>query len=130
MSFIFQSSNATRYRILAGQYLLNKCKLPKTTKKKVEKILLLFSRDTGLDDTVRSDAADILLQHGSEANKKLAQDIIGVLGKQGKVVRSIFDNAQNVHTKDIDKSLYAGIEFLTQVKTWEIKDTEITFEII
>ena len=128
MSFIFQSSNATRYRILAGQYLLNKCKLPKTTKKKVEKILLLFSRDTGLDDTVRSDAADILLQHGSEANKKLAQDIIGVLGKQGKVVRSIFDNAQNVHTKDIDKSLYAGIEFLTQVKTWEIKNAEITFE--
>lgn len=130
LEFITFIKNTTRYRILAGQCLLRKCKLPKQKISKVEKILLSFAQDNTLDHILRSDASDVLLQLGTDVSKKIAKDIIACLGKEQGIVRSIFDNTQNVHSEDIDSSLYLGLEFLSQINTYQIERTEINFEYI
>jgi hypothetical protein len=128
MSFVVNTKNLTKYRILSGQYLLGQCKISQTDRNRIEKILVKFTKDKNNSVNIKSDAADVLLQLGSENTQKLAREVITQLGKEGVKVRSIFDNSQNVHSRDIDKSLYAGIEFLTQITTWKIKSVEITYD--
>lgn len=127
LEFIDNKKNMTRYRILAGQCLLKKCQLPSTKKTRVENYLIQFAQDNELDHNIRADAADVLLQVGSKKNAIIARDIIICLGREGGIVRTIFDNSQNVHTEQIDQSLYAGLEFLTQVETQQIEGLDIDY---
>jgi len=130
ISFINNENNNTRYKILAGQYLLRKCKLSKINFSNIEKILLAFATDNNLDHDLRSDSADVLLQLGSKDTQIVARDIIICLGGEHGIVRSIFDNAQNVHCEDIDESLYKGLEFIIQIKTYQIEGVDIGFDYI
>ena len=66
-SFFNNQKNRTLYRILAGQYLIQKCKLKNT--QDIELILLSFSQDPDLDYNLRADAADVILRLGSLQNK-------------------------------------------------------------
>lgn len=129
LSFFNQISNATRYRILAGQYLLRKCELEEDMMTHVQIILLGFANDTLLDYNIRADAADVILSLGSDENKLIARNIIMDLGREGKSSnpRTIFENAQNVHTSSFEKSVLEILEFLNSVPIISIDDNMITF---
>jgi hypothetical protein len=120
-SFLLNSKNRTTYRILSGQYLLQKKLLEDTTE--VENVLLSFAQDNDLDYNLRADATDVVLSLGKEGNKIIAQNIIMMLGRlEGQSDgKNIYQDAQNVHR--VEESVLEGLEFLTTVN---IKD--ITFE--
>jgi len=119
--FLLNSSNMTMYRILSGQYLLQK-NLSENTQE-IESILLGFANDNELDYNLRADSADVLLLLGTDGNKMLAREIILMLGRlEGQSDgTSIFQDAQNLHR--VEESVLQGLEFLTTVN---IKDA--TFE--
>jgi hypothetical protein len=116
-----QHNNPTRYRVLAGQCLLQRCKVTKLQREKIEQILLSFATDGELDYNIRADSADVLLQLGNDENKLAARDIILMLGRENHLVRTVYDNAQNVHTEEIDESVLEIVEFLATMPTMTIK---------
>jgi hypothetical protein len=109
--------NMTQYRVLAGQYLIQNCKIKGNTLKNVEHSLLELAQDTELDYNLRADSADVILRLGTKSNKKIATEIIMVLGRQHGHVNNIFDNAQNVHVNEIEDSVLKGLEFLVSIET-------------
>lgn len=111
--FIYNIKNMTQYRILAGQFLIQKCKIKETGE--IEDILLSFANDNELDYNLRADSADVILQLGKEENKIEARNIIMMLGRESGNVRTIFENAQNVHTDDIEHSVIEIVEFLSAI---------------
>ena len=122
--FLENTQNMVSYRILSAQYLLQRCNLPNT--ELVEQYLLSFAQDEGLDYNVRADASDVLLGLGSKNSKRIAMDIILTLGNAYGKARTIFENAQNVHVKEFDKSVLEALEFLNTIKI----PTSITYESI
>ena len=117
--------NPTLYKILAGQYLLQKCKkLTDKRKNKIETILLSFAQDNDLDYNLRADASDVILQLGEPKHKEIAKDIIILLGRNGHLTRTVYENAQNVHSEEIDKSTLEIIEFLATIPTTTLKSQE------
>lgn len=125
-TFFQYVKNPTLYRILACQYLLQKYnkKLTDFQFKLVEDTLLSFATDNELDYNLRADSADVLLQLGSDANKMIAKDVILFLGREGHLVQTLYDDAQNVHIEEIDKSVMEIIEFLATFPTYTIKSIE------
>ena len=111
--FIKNSSNRTSYRILASQLLIVRCKIENTLE--TEKILLSFTLDNDLDYNLRADAADVLLRYSSTFREQ-AQEIIILLGRQLGDVKTVFDNAQNVHVQEIEESVIQGLEFLASIE--------------
>jgi len=105
--------NETMYRILACQYVLQNLKVSDLARNKLENILLGMATDEKCDYNLRADATDVLLQLGSEENKKKASVLIMELGKVGGGnIFSIYSNAQNVHTEQIENSIKEALEFL------------------
>jgi hypothetical protein len=123
-SFVGNTKNPTLYRILSGQYLLRTPNLNKDRRDTVEKMLVSFSTDNDLDYNLRADSADVLLQLGRDGNKLIARDIILLLGRENHLTRTVFDNAQNVHTTEIEKSVLEIIEFLATMPTATLKSQE------
>ena len=113
--FLSNIKNMTMYRILASQLLLLHCEITDIEKTHIEKTIMDFAQDSELDYNLRADASDLLLQLGSEHNKKIASDIIIMLGRQGGTNKTIYDNAQNVHIKEIEDSVLKGIEFISGI---------------
>ena len=150
--FCKDAKNRTLYRILACQYLLGQVsKAVRTSedlnKKKVvslgrvtdydgsermsvEDVLMGFATDSDLDYNLRADAADALLGLGSPSSKAAARDIIMALGKVDGVVRTVFDNAQNVHVREIEDSVTEAIEFLFTKFTRSKNYVEPTFDTV
>ena len=114
-SFIRCKTNNIRYRILAGQYLLQKCKTNNKIKDEILLYLKEFMLDGELDYNIRADVADVLLNLGDEQTKSLARDIIILLGGRLGNVRTVFENAENVHHHDIEESALKMLEFLNNV---------------
>ena len=110
------------YRILSGQNLLQNFEMEDSVKNNVENILLSFSKDEDLEYNLRADAADVLLNLGSENMKKEGRNIIFSLGQINGVNKTIFDNAQNVHVKDIEKSVLDIIIKLSNYPTIKLDD--------
>jgi hypothetical protein len=122
LDFFYNSKNMTLYRILAGQYLIQKCTHQPPYSKEGEKILdtefiqftlLSFSQDPDLDYDLRADAADVILRLGSDDNKIEAKKLIMALGSQKGIIRTVFDNAQNVHIEEIEDSVVKILEFIS-----------------
>lgn len=126
--FIKNPENATNYRILACQNLL----IRKVNEIEVEKILLSFSTDENVEYNLRADATDVLLQMGSDSSKALAQKIIMVLGagEGRKVPRTLYDNAQNVHTKEVEDSVKDALEFLQSFGIMTTDSVPITIDYV
>lgn len=112
LEFLNEKNNEYMYRILSSQYLLQHCTISADERTMVENILLGFARDTDLEYDLRADATDVLLQLSEGQTKEQAQEIIMELGRNNRVVRTVYDNAQNVHTKEIESSVLEAIEFL------------------
>jgi len=136
LSFLSEGANMTMYKILCAQYLLryhqheeSRFLLSEEVIRNVQTIVLSFAEDEYLDYNLRADAADTILNLGNEENKKLARDIIMMLGRtvNSKSI-SIFDNSQNVHTKEIEKSLLPTLEFLVKLPTYQVENKDIDFD--
>ena len=129
--FLKNPENRTMYRILSAQYLLQHCEIEDEIQKLlIQSFLLTFSEDDELDYNLRADAADTLLTLGNNEYKTKAQNIIAILGRMGKNVVSLFDNAQNVHTKEIEESVKDVLQFLISVPTMVVDENNIDFSYV
>ena len=112
--FLYSKNISPRYKILAGQCLLQSCKLKENKKDKVETILINIAKDDSLDTNIRADASDVILLVGKEENKSKARRIIEILGsiEEESNIKTIFTNSQNVHVKEIEDSIKEIIDYL------------------
>jgi hypothetical protein len=142
LEFFNNKNNMTLYRVLSGQFLLQRnitkgnkhIELTIRQKNNIENIIMSFAQDEDLDYNLRADSADVILRIGSDKNKVLAKEIIMILGCVEKKVNTIFNNAQNVHTDEIEDSVMEALEFLASInmKTLSGKPSgpPITFEYV
>ena len=128
--FLLFQKNMTMYRILAGQYLLQKLKLEEVDITEIQQIILSFASDDELDYDRRADAADLLLQLGTPEMKLKGREIINHLATLKGIVRTVFDNAQNVHTVEIENSVMHILEFLADFPIFKNNGIEIDFNFI
>jgi hypothetical protein len=130
IEFLNNNSNYTMYRILAGQYLLQKLKIDAIISRQVQNTLLSFAEDENLDINLRADAADTLLNLGENHIKDLARNIIMILGRHLGGVKTVFNNAQNVHVTEVEESVKEILWFLTSFPTLEVEKKAIEFEYV
>jgi len=132
LAFLFYELNMTYYRILSGQYLLQKCKhhMSELQIFDVEKCLLSFAEDTELDYDRRADAADVLLRLGSSTIKEFARVVIMRLGGIEGCVRTVFENAQNVHTEEVESSVSEALEFFAMMPLHMVNKQVIEFDYV
>lgn len=112
LEFLKCVENMTYYKVLAGQYLLQKFD---SNREEVEGYLLAIAQDAELDYDRRADAADVLLQLGSPMMKVRGRNIIMELGGVEGRVRTVFDNAQNVHVTEVEESVAEVLEFFAMM---------------
>ena len=118
------------YRILSSQYLLQSIKelMTEDENKEVEQNLLEFAENEDNEYNLRADASDVLLSLGSEEMKIKGREIIMKLGGKGK---TIFDNKQNVHVKEIEKSVMNILETICYVPIIKLDDDKfINFDYV
>jgi hypothetical protein len=129
MSFSRNNNNLMMYRILSSQYLLQSIKELMTDDeiKEIEQNLLEFAENEDNEYNLRADASDVLLSLGSEEMKIKGREIIMKLGGKGKTV---FDNKQNVHVKEIEKSVMAILETICYVPIIKLDDDFINFDYV
>lgn len=121
--FVKNEKNLIRYRILAGQNILQNGNDLNT-----EKILLSIAENEKEEYNTRADATDVLLQYASPEIKKKAKELIMKLGKiKGE---GLYSNAQNVHTKEIEDSVSQALEFLVSFEIMKNKGKTITTEFV
>lgn len=130
IEFSFNKQNMTLYRILACQYLLQHGEISSEQRSDIEQILYSFANDNNLDYDLRADATDVLLQLGNKQSQTEAREIIMRLGRQERTVRTIYDNAQNVHTSGVEESVLQALEFLHTFNIMKKNGLEITFEYV
>ena len=122
MKYILNSDdNDVYYRILAAQYLLVGCSSNVGPEERINILdqLLYFAKDSEIEYDRRADSADILLGCEEEYFSNAGAEIIEHLGStvDGKkiAVRSLFQNAQNVHTDAITESANQTLEYLSAI---------------
>jgi hypothetical protein len=130
VEFLTKSFNFTIHRILAAQNLLQNgdFKDKDDLRNFVENTLLSFAKDENLDYNLRADAADTLLNLGCDEMKKEGREIIYFLGQVYGGNKTIFDNAQNVHVEEIEKSVLEIIVKLSNYPTLKANDNPIDYE--
>jgi hypothetical protein len=127
--FLNNAKNKTIYRILAAQYLLKNL-VDDILLSKVQDTILSFANDNELDYDIRADAADLLLNLGTDEYKVLGRTIIEMLGRIEGNVRTIYDNKQNVHSEKIEESVKKILEVLCCEPTMKIENFEVDFSYI
>jgi len=120
----------TMYRILSGQYLLQHCEINDDIKTEIQEIILSFANEIEMDYNLRADAADTLMGLGTDEYKIKGREIIMLLGRIGGDAKTVFYNAQNVHTDEIEKSVYEILEYLLLYPTLKINNIQIDFDYI
>lgn len=129
ISFLRNNNNLMMYRILSSQYLLQSIKelMTENEIKEVEQNLLEFAENEDNEYNLRADASDVLLSLGSEDMKIKGREIIMKLGGKGK---TIFDNKQNVHVKEIEKSVMNILETICYVPIMKLNNDFINFDYV
>ena len=130
MTFLGDSFNETSYRLLSAQILLKSTTehFKEDTQQEIESVLSSFMNDSDLDYNVRADAADVLLNFGSEGIQKEARDVINYLSQFFGKVHNIYQNAQNVHHVDIEKSAMGILEKLYKLNGCSTQNFDDTFD--
>lgn len=128
MTHLLENANYdVRFRILAGQFLLVKYN------EDVCSFLLEISRDEKFDYNHRADATDVVLRYGNPEMKKTAGDVIMDLARNGAQTefKSIYENAQNAHTKEIEISAINTFEKLGRLPLYKLENGNfINFEFV
>ncbi len=128
--FINQQRNTFTYRILACQYLFEKCNInDQELIEFIENFLLSVANNHHLNDDIRADSCDILMQYGRDEIRDIARTIIIALG--GEDNHNIFKNKQNVHNRYIEQSVQEIVDRLVAYhpkdkKTYTFKDIKDT----
>ena len=130
LSFLFDDNNYIYYKILSGQYLLQKSSLTSLVSLSVQKRILSFAQDTDLEYDRRADSADVLLRLGDKDMQEEGRKIIIELGRINGKVRTVFDNAQNVHSEEVEESVAEALKFLSTLPLHTINKIPIDFEYI
>ena len=111
--FVKNERNTFTYRTLACQYPFEKCNIDDShCSDFLEKFLMSVADNQHINDDVRADACDVILQYGSEESREGARNIIYILGGGDRVQNNIFKNAQNVHVRSIEESVQKIIDRL------------------
>ena len=128
--FIENINNPITYRILASQNLLQNFILDVNERIKFEKTLLDFANDVELDYNVRADSCDALINLGVDTTIKAeANAILTALGSVFGTVKTVYDDAQNVHNKKIDETALPIIKFLLQIDSKAMDYASVISEI-
>jgi hypothetical protein len=109
--FLRNDKNSFTYRILCCQYLFEKCDI--SDNEEVEAFLIRTASDVSLDQDVRADACDVILQYTSDETKQKARMILFELGGGNLSRNNIYKNAQNVHVRSIEESVQRVLEKLS-----------------
>ena len=125
LTFFRDNNTYTVYKILSAQYILQKMSL---NIKEVEDTIKSFCLDNTLDYNLRADSADLLLRLGSEESKLVGRDIITLLGRNPDGISTVYNNRQNVHDDNIEKSIKKFILYLSSIRTETRNGEFITFE--
>lgn len=127
MDFLFNLKNFTMYRILSAQYLLKNTEINEEERNTIQETILSLCYDSTLDYNLRADAADLLLNLGTDKYKELGRENIQMLGRIDGNVKTIYDNKQNIHVEEIEKSILSTIEILSAHPTLKINGDEVDF---
>ncbi len=122
-SFFYSDKNATKYRILSGQCLLQMTTISNDEKVNVINTLFMFTSIEYVENT-RADAADVVLRLGNSFEKAQARQIITDMGfssdgntRKRITPKTIYDNSQNVHNETIDECVQLYLEkIITTIK--------------
>jgi hypothetical protein len=115
--FIKAKTTPVRYVILGIQNLLQNYIVDVKSRMRYEVMLLEIGRNEGEEYNTRADACDTLINVGTtEVYKEEAKNILLKLGNiGGRVAKTVYDNAQNVHNTKIEESSLNVIRFLLNV---------------
>ena len=127
LEFFFYHKIPVYYRIISGQYLLKISNMLNKRRDTVEKQMIYFAESEDIEYNLRADAADILITFGSEVGIDKGREIIMQLGRINGPVRTIFDNAQNLHTEKVEESVSSTLEYLS---TLPINNNGIDFDYV
>jgi hypothetical protein len=111
--FLTHKTNWTMYRILAAQYFMQNSEKDDIRRNEIQNTVLSFAADQMLDYNIRADAADVLLRLGDKNSQQQGRKLIMELGRINGDVKTVFDNAQNVHNEEIEASVIDSLEFLS-----------------
>jgi len=127
LDFLNNIKNMTMYRILAGQYLLQNCDITNELRIDIQETVLSFAKDEQLDYNLRADAADLILNLGSEKYKLIGREIITYLGIDECNLNTIYNNKQNVHVDKIEESVLQICKILLTTDTMKIEKKYIDY---
>lgn len=111
--FMNNNKNTFTYRVLACQYLLEKCDPDEDLKNLIENFLLEVGENPTIDEDVRADACDVILQYGGDKAREGARALLFVIGGGNMSRNNIYKNSQNVHIRSIEESVQKIIEKLS-----------------
>ena len=129
IQFLENEQNLITGRILASQNLLRNCEPDIELRNFIENNLLSFGKDDNLNENVRADAVDVLLQFGSDDSRQEATRLIMLLGTRNGG-RTIFQNSQNVHHRSIEESANKILEVLNAIQSKNREKVEIDFDYV
>jgi hypothetical protein len=127
LDFLNNIKNMTMYRILAAQYLLQNCDISEELRIEIQETILTFAKDEHLDYNLRADAADLILNLGSDKYKLIGREIITYLGIDENNVKTIYHNKQNVHVNKIEESVLQICKILLTTDTMKINKINIDY---
>ncbi len=111
--FVDFAANLFTYRVVACQYILEKCEPDDRLQKKCEEFLLSVAEDVEIGEDVRADACDVILQYGTEEARAAGRRLLFVLGGGEQTRNNIYKNSQNVHVRAIEESVQRIIDLLS-----------------
>lgn len=121
ISFLDNKDIGIDNKILCAQNILVKQFISEDIFLYTQQFLLdLLYQDLG--DQKLADISDILLKYGNDETKEKAQEKILTLGfKDNKdFIKTIYNNAQNIHADEIGESALEILEFLSNMKVEKI----------
>jgi hypothetical protein len=128
-TFFMNENNEKKYRLMSSQILLRN----KFNFETVQESLIRIS-NVETEENTKADIADMILKYGDDNYKEKATQILKELikhGNKGKRVTTIYENSQNVHNEEMEKSVVEGIEYLmTNYSIMKIDEKEISLEYV
>lgn len=134
--FFKNEANDTRYRIMAGQHLLQMSteNVSYETKDEITRVLMSFAENVNLSENLRADAADVVLRLGNPEFRLLARDLIAALGRittqnlsKLNKINTVYTDSQNVHDSSINNCIQ---KYILKMFSSESKYQILTFDVV
>ena len=112
LQFLGHTPTDLAYRVLACQYLFEKCQPTDDHVRTAETFLFSVVESSEHLDDLRADACDVLMQYGSEDARQKARDWVMEIGGGQQVRTNLYRNTQNVHIRSIEQSVQTIVDRL------------------